>query len=143
MKIIISAIIIITSLLTIACSMLPQGADPVKYRIREAQLNLETIDKALPAAGFSVDDETRLHKLIAKLDAVLNSARDLSSSSALDQLQASLPVLQAIADQISDPNAKKQAARVIAVANVTISVLQNQAELQKEFPGDTVPVPAK
>jgi len=99
------------------------------------------VDKAIPGSGFTQKDETRLHALIATLQKVLAGTKGMASGDAISALEAAIPPLQEAAKQISDPKAQANAQRVLAIANVTISVLKNQAELQKEFP--SVPATTK
>lgn len=121
-------------LLLVGCSIIPQGVDPFQYRLREAELNLQAVEQAVPVAGFTLEDQKVIMEISAKLHQLIDAAQLASTpQDAIGILETGLPALQMIVDNMAEGQTKVNAQRMVAVGNVTVMVLRNQEKLQDEF----------
>lgn len=121
--------------LLIACATIPEGADPIAFRLKEAQLNVKTIQSTIPLAGYTEEDQARLTDLFTKIDEVLTDASTVynAGENPLDAIEAAIPILNDIVAQIGSESARRDGQRLVATLNVTVQVLKNQDALQQEF----------
>jgi len=119
----------------LACAQIPVGADPVAFRLKEASLNTETFKAAIPGAGYPKEDEARLIDVANKVEQALDAASVAykGGGDPLDTLEATIPILQKMIDQIDSEQARTNGQRFVATLNVTVSVLKNQKLLKEEF----------
>jgi len=137
-------IIGLLALLFAGCTAAPTGADATQYRIREAQLNLDTVAKAVPLASFSPSDQEFIGKVVSGAQTALKVAQAATGQTgAVDALQNALPALQKLVDEQPEGNAKVNGQRLVAVLQVALQVIQNQEQLKKEFSAPpAAPTPA-
>jgi len=121
--------------LLLGCSTIPQGADPVAYRLREAQLNVKTINASIPLAGYTAEDQQKLSEIFTKIDQILTTAQTVykGGGDPLDTIEAAIPALNKIVDQIQSEKGRQDGQRLVATLNLTVQVLKNQETLKEEF----------
>jgi len=117
----------------IGCSAVPIGADATKYRLREAQLNLNTVKAALPAAGYSDDDLIRLTRLADSIQHVLDEASKLDGADALTLVQSAIPILSEAVNNLPNERQRQDGQRLLATLNLADTLIQNQRTLDAEF----------
>lgn len=117
----------------VACGTVPTGVDSTQYRLREAQLNLDTIAVALPAAGYSEDDLASLNRIIDKVQVVLDTAATLPGADALELIQTSIPVLRDLVAGLPNERQRQDGTRIVATINLAATLIQNQRTLEAEF----------
>lgn len=117
-----------------ACAIVPEGVDPVDFRLRELQLNIQSTQQSLPIAGSSVEDEQKLNELLTKLDEGLDKIIAISSADdRIAQLESLSSALTTIVDSLNDENAVVAGRRLIGLLNLYTQSLKNQQILNKEF----------
>ena len=122
-------------LVFMACAQIPTGADPVEFRLRESQLNVQTIKSTIPLAGYSEEDQAKLSEIFTKVDQVLTAAQTAykGGGDPLDTIESAIPVLNKIVAQIDSEKGRQDGQRLVATLNLTVQVLKNQRTLEQEF----------
>lgn len=119
--------------LLIGCSTIPQGVNPVEYRLKEASLNLEVVKEAIPAAGYSDEDEARLLEIVSRAQAAVDAALTArTAEGAIGVLETSLPALDRLVSNL-EGDQRETGERVVATLRVTLTIMKNRERLKREF----------
>ena len=120
-------------LFVIGCAAIPTGVDPIEFRLREAELNLNTVEAVLPAAGYTAADEADLRKMITEGRVLIDQVRVAAVGGFEVDVDAGLNALQLIVDNLGDDKARRDGNRIIATLRLANQLIENNRILKEEF----------